>query len=68
MLSDPARLVEGREQPGEESAELKEKPSAALLLTSQLIRGTTGVREAGPGSRRSDCQGHNYWHQPSLEV
>lgn len=67
MLSDLARLVEGTEQPGEEGAERKEKPSAALSLPSQLIRGTTGTREAGPGSRRSDCQGHNCWHQPRLE-
>lgn len=67
MLSDLARLAEGTKQPGEESAEREEKPSAALPLPSQLIRGTTGAREAGPGSRRSDCQGHSGWHQPSLQ-
>lgn len=44
ILSDLARLAESTEQPGEEGAERKEKPSAALPLPSQLIRGTTGAR------------------------
>ena len=47
ILSDLARLAESTEQPGEEGAECKEKPSAALPLPSQLIRGTTGARRPG---------------------